>query len=121
MMELEYKQDTGNHKIDDALFHDIAARIVEAFHPKRIILFGSWARGDYDVDSDVDIFVEMETLDVPVERRLKVRRLFRDRWWPMDILVYTPEEVRVRSQTAASIVPEILREGITLYEQSAQR
>jgi predicted nucleotidyltransferase len=106
--------------IDDALIEEITRRIVEGVHPRRIILFGSRARGDFDIESDIDIFVEMETQDIPVERRLKVRKLFRDRWWPMDILVYTPEEVRAREHSLASIVPLILAEGKTLYEQNAR-
>ncbi|HET6401866.1 MAG TPA: nucleotidyltransferase domain-containing protein [Candidatus Kapabacteria bacterium] len=106
--------------VDDALIQEITRRIVEGVNPRRVILFGSRARGDFDTDSDIDIFVEMETQDQPVERRLKVRKLFRDRWWPMDILVYTPEEVRVRENSLASIVPMILSEGKTLYEQNSR-
>ena len=106
--------------IDDALIKEITRRIVEGVNPLRVIMFGSRARGDFDTDSDIDIFVEMETEDNPVERRLKVRKLFRDRWWPMDILVYTPDEVRARENSLASIVPLILAEGKTLYEQNSR-
>ena len=108
-----------NTEIGDELYAEIARRIVEAVHPKRVILFGSRARGDARSDSDVDIFVEMKTREHPIDRGLKIRRLFRDRTWPMDILVYTPEEVDARRNSLASIVPDILKEGRTLYEQAA--
>ncbi len=48
-------------------------RIVEAVHPNRILLFGSYARGDFGPDSDLDIFVEMES----TERRYIRRALGR--------------------------------------------
>ncbi|MFN2431417.1 MAG: nucleotidyltransferase family protein [Gemmatimonadota bacterium] len=49
---------------------EIARRITERFDPERIVLFGSRARGDYDEDSDVDVFVEMESDQRPPERFL---------------------------------------------------
>ena len=73
--------------LDDAALKRIIDKIVEAFHPLRIILFGSHARGDHRPDSDVDLFVEMETDDPPLERRVKIRRLFRPSPCGMDILV----------------------------------
>src|ERR1035437_7492048 len=97
--------------IDDALIQEITRRIVEGVHPNRIILFGSRARGDNRPDSDLDIFVEMESQDHPLERYMNVIKLFRGRWWPMDLIVMTPEEVRERRGSLVSIVPNIEREG----------
>jgi len=103
--------------VDDAAIAGIVGKIVKAFHPRRIILFGSRARGDHRADSDVDLFVEMETTDPPVERRVKIRQLFRPSVCGMDILVYTPEEVAARRNSLASAVPTIEKEGKVLYEQ----
>jgi predicted nucleotidyltransferase len=103
--------------VDDAAIEGIVRKIVEAFHPLRIILFGSRARGDHCADSDVDLFVEMETTDAPVERRVKIRQLFRPSVCGMDILVYTPEEVAARRNSLASVVPTIEKEGKVLYER----
>ena len=101
--------------IDDALIEEITHRIVEAFHPRRVILFGSRARGDYHEDSDIDLFVEMESDEPRWKRRVKIGSLFLHRWWPMDILVYTPKEVEERKNSLASIIPDILDEGRILY------
>jgi len=103
--------------LDDATIRGIVQKIVDAFHPVRVILFGSRARGDHRADSDLDLFVEMETEDPPVERRVKVRRLFRPSPCGMDILVYTPKEVAARRKSLASLVPLIEKEGKVLYEQ----
>jgi predicted nucleotidyltransferase len=103
--------------LDDTTIEGIVQKIVDAFHPLRIILFGSRARGDQRADSDLDLFVEMETADPPVERRVKIRRLFRPSLCGMDILVYTPEEVAARRNSLASLVPVIEKEGRVLYEQ----
>jgi predicted nucleotidyltransferase len=104
--------------IDDALIQEITRKIVDVFHPRRVILFGSRARGDYHEDSDVDIFVEMESDEKPWQRRMRVSSLFLRRWWPMDILVYTPAEVEARRNSFASIIPDILEEGRVLYDGS---
>jgi len=46
---------------DEALIRQVTRTIVEHFHPRRIILFGSQARGDAGPDSDMDLFIEMDT------------------------------------------------------------
>ncbi|MCX7722022.1 MAG: nucleotidyltransferase domain-containing protein [Verrucomicrobiae bacterium] len=64
--------------VDEALIHEIVRRIVEAFNPRRIIPFGSGARGDKRSKSDIDLFIETESDLHPVIRRTYVRKLF----WP---------------------------------------
>lgn len=49
---------------------EIARRIVARFDPRRVILFGSRARGDQGAESDVDLFVEMETEATPPRRAM---------------------------------------------------
>lgn len=61
---------------DKELLDQITRAIVERFQPKRILLFGSRARGDARPDSDVDIFVEMETQARPPERAAQVGSIF---------------------------------------------
>lgn len=89
--------------------------IVREFHPQRVILFGSYARGTPSVDSDVDLLVvlpfEGRTVDKSVEIRLKLRPPF-----PVDLIVRTPEKVRERVEMGDSFMREILEEGKVLYE-----
>jgi predicted nucleotidyltransferase len=103
--------------VDDALIGEIVRKIVATFRPHRIILFGSRARGDQGPESDIDLFVEMETNLHPIRRRTQIRELFQRQWWSMDLIVKTPEEVRRERDSLISLVPEIESEGKVLYER----
>lgn len=94
---------------------EITRRIVEAFSPLRVVMFGSRARGTAKPHSDVDIFVEMESELPPEERMVQMLRLFRRRCWAMDILVFTPGEVAAAREMRSSLVNVIDREGKVLY------
>ena len=95
----------------------IIATIVQAFHPRRIVMFGSRARGDARPDSDVDLMVEMETDLSPPRRAMAIDALFGLRGWAMDVLVYTPAEVEQQRRFRNSLVRVIEAEGKVLYEQ----
>jgi predicted nucleotidyltransferase len=78
--------------IDEALIQEVTQRIVEKFHPEKVILFGSHARGDAHPDSDLDLIVVMNTEQDFIDRMVSVREIFGLRRWAMDVIVYTPEE-----------------------------
>ena len=101
----------------EAPIEEITRRIVEALHPRRVILFGSRATGRAQADSDVDVMVEMETLLPPLERMRAVSRLFPRRRWAMDVVVFTPDEVREQRAFRNSLIRTIEAEGRVLYEQ----
>jgi uncharacterized protein len=96
---------------------EIARTIVEGVHPRRVLVFGSRARGDDKMDSDVDLMVEMECDLPPAERMRRIYRLFGPRRWSMDVVVHTPEEVRQQRAQRNSLVRTIEAEGGVLYEQ----
>jgi predicted nucleotidyltransferase len=97
---------------------EITNRIVDAMHPRRILLFGSRAQGNARADSDFDLMIEMDTDLRPMERARRVYRLFGPRRWSMDVVVYTPQEVRERRNYRNSLIHAIEREGQVLYVQS---
>ncbi len=97
----------------------ITERIVERFRPRRVVLFGSRARGEAGPESDLDLFIEMETDRRPPERASDVAALFGMRSWPLDVVVYTPEEVERLRGVSGTLLALIEAEGQTLYEREA--
>lgn len=96
---------------------EIARKIVERFHPRRIVLFGSRATGRAGEGSDVDLMVEMDTPLRPAERALQISSSFGLRRWPMDVVVFTPSEAKVLRADPTSFVSQIEAEGRVLYER----
>ncbi|HXC25037.1 MAG TPA: nucleotidyltransferase domain-containing protein [Gemmatimonadaceae bacterium] len=96
----------------------ITQTLVEHFHPQRIVLFGSRARGDARPDSDVDLMVEMESSLTRGRRAVEVLKVFGIRPWAMDVVVYTPDEVAQLRGSVGTLLSVIEAEGRTLYQHS---
>ena len=101
--------------IDQKSIIELGERIAREFHPERIILFGSHARGTPTAHSDVDLLVILPFEGKPVfksvEIRLKVSPPF-----PVDLIVRTPEKVRERLAMGDGFMRDILENGKVLYE-----
>jgi predicted nucleotidyltransferase len=93
----------------------IVTRILKLYQPEKIILFGSYANGTAVENSDLDLFLVKDTIESPVERSAMIRNALRDFLQPMDILVYTPEEVEKDKDRKFSFVHEVLKSGKVLY------
>lgn len=107
--------------VDSALIEQIARTIAERLRPRRIVLFGSRARGDHHPDSDIDLFVEMESALRPPERASAIRAAFGLYPWAMDLVVYTPQEVARLRDVFGTLLYTIEREGKVLYERPADQ
>lgn len=82
---------------------------------RRIILFGSQARGDAQIDSDYDVLVEVESNLTFWDRQKTGLRSLARRNFAVDLMVLTPEEVRQQSEFMGSAVDWALQEGKVLY------
>ncbi len=107
----------GRYMTGSGLLSDITQKIVDRFHPRRIILFGSQARGEGEAHSDLDIFIEMESTVTPPERAVEVSSIFGLRPWSMDLVVYTPSEVENLRGVNGTLLSLIEAEGKLLYER----
>jgi predicted nucleotidyltransferase len=106
-------------KVTDELLQEIVGRIVRAVDPDKIILFGSRARGDSHTRSDLDILVIMESTEPRHRRSIPLFAALSDIMVPMDIVVYTPEEVREWGNVRQAFPTTALREGKVVYEREA--
>jgi len=97
---------------------EIVARIIEVYEPEKIILFGSYANGTANESSDIDLLLVKQTKEVPVNRAAVVRQSLRGFLFPLDILVYTPEEIENSKATKFSFVSQVLKSGKIIYERS---
>jgi predicted nucleotidyltransferase len=93
----------------------IVARIVERFHPERIILFGSHARGDAGADSDVDLLVVMPVAGSKREQQLRIRMALPNLRVPVDVIVTRPEDFEWRKKYPGTIERPAYLEGQVLY------
>ena len=94
---------------------DITNRLVEYYEPEKIIIFGSYGKKQFQIDSDVDLFIVKDTEKRPIERRVEVERILAERLLPLDIMVYTPEEVRFLFSIGSPFIEEVMEKGRLLY------
>ncbi len=99
---------------------EIVRILVARCAPEKVILFGSYALGTAQEGSDLDLAIVKKT-DLPTFKRpIEFQKALREggrRWlFPMDILVYTPEEMEAWKTNPYSLVHEISKTGKTLYE-----
>jgi len=93
-------------------------RIVERFDPEQIILFGSYARGSANPDSDVDLLVVMKNVKSKRAKQVEMRCALHDIHLPKDIIVVTESELERYRNTVGTIVRPALREGKSMYVRS---
>ena len=103
--------DNTTIKIDDAI-----RKIVEQFHPVKIILFGSHARGSADSDSDVDLLVVMDVKESKRRQAVEIDLALSDRTFPLDLIVVTPREFEKYRDMVGHILYPVVREGKVLCD-----
>lgn len=96
---------------------EIVNKIAIGYNPDKIILFGSYAAGNPNEDSDLDLLVVKDS-DLPrPQRTILVRKMLFGSMVPIDLIVYTPKEIDDSKQNKFGFVYEVLNTGKTLYER----
>jgi uncharacterized protein len=98
---------------------EMVSRIVSRFHPDKIILFGSHARGDAGPDSDVDLLVVMAVEGSRRERSVEIGVVLHDIPLAKDIVVVTPSDIEKRQDIPGTLIRPALQEGKVLYARTA--
>lgn len=102
----------------ERILFEIVEAIKVKYAPERIILYGSFAYGIPDENSDIDLLIIKKTPERPLDRRVRVRRIvdIRDPSYPaFSPLVLTPEEIKRRLEIGDQFIQEILTKGEVLY------
>ena len=102
--------------ITDPKLAEIVRRLIEAYAPERIYLFGSRARGDAGPDSDYDLMLIVP--DDAVPERLRSRLAYERLWGTgtaADVLVWKRSRFDKRLHLKASLPATIAREGKLLH------
>jgi predicted nucleotidyltransferase len=94
------------------------ARLVRAFAPERIILFGSRAKGTANPDSDADLLVVADLAGNPEVHLRRAHQLVSRHFPPVDVVFCTPEDVKTCSTAASPFLHSILETGIVVYARS---
>jgi len=95
---------------------EIVRRIVLAYNPEKIYLFGSFARGDATVDSDFDLMVIVpDDAPLALRRSRRAYEVLRGSGVAVDVLVWPQSDFDARLRLKASLPATILREGRLLY------
>lgn len=99
-------------------FEEELNRILEGlrqYQPQKVILFGSFARGDHHALSDIDLLIIKRT-DRPFVARIGDVLALCDYSIPLEPLVYTPEEFERLREEGNPLIEQALREGKVIYE-----
>lgn len=105
--------------IQQEVIDEVKQRLVKVYDPLSIYLFGSYAWGHPNEESDLDLLVVVEESS---EKRHRRGKPGYEALWGMevfkDLVVYTKQEVEMRAGDPHSLVHKILKDGKLLYVRS---
>jgi predicted nucleotidyltransferase len=106
-----------NKKSQGEVINNLAEIIAQKYKPEKIILFGSYAYGKPDEESDIDLLIVKETKKPFFARLYEVRRIASEarRGYPFEPVVMTPKEIKGRLEVGDQFFEEVLSKGKILY------
>ena len=107
----------GAKKEGKAIIQDILEKLLADYAPEKVILYGSYAYGKPDRDSDIDLLIIKETTERFIDRWVTVQQILTGTHpsIPVETLVLTPQEMERRLAIGDQFVEEIITRGEVLY------
>ena len=103
--------------LTDKEIEKLIDRIVTRIQPQKVIIFGSYAKDTATIKSDLDILVIKETEFPMANRTDDLKPILSHSLIPVDVHIYTPEEVEEYGQEPFSFINSILKSGKTVFEK----
>jgi predicted nucleotidyltransferase len=105
--------------LSEKAFRQAIRRIRQVAQPSKIILFGSYARGEATEDSDLDLMIILPGKPDKMAEIIRLRRAIGALGVGVDVLVFSEEEARRRGQVPGTVIYWANKEGKVLYEAAA--
>lgn len=104
-----------------AIIQQIGDRIADRFNPEKIILFGSYARGEAHPHSDLDLLIVVETLPPRGQRSAPILKMLAETYTePIDIVVRSAQTLKQWEHVPCSFAHQVLNQGIVLFDRQTQ-
>ena len=110
---------TPSKKQVQTILNSVVENLIENLDVEKIILFGSYVKGKYTEDSDIDLLIMLNTRKKGIERYAMVSKLLEPRTIPMDIIIKTRAELKKREKYFDPFIKNIQMSGKVLYEKKA--
>ena len=94
---------------------NITNEIAKKYRPEKIIIYGGFASGKTKKNSDIDLLIIKKTKKERTKRHLELDKLILNREIPLDILVYTPSELKEKLLAGNTFLKKIINDGKTVY------
>ena len=105
---------------EDKICREIVRYVREVASPRKIVLFGSRARGDGDDDSDYDLLVVKDEIKSRNEETHQISVALMALPIFADVLVRSAEEDRKYQQLRIGFQKSLMKDGVVLYERSGK-
>jgi predicted nucleotidyltransferase len=116
MLEIHFKEHyPPKFMVSEEAIRNFADEIARRYAPEKIILFGSYARGTANEDSDVDMLVMMNFEGRGIRKAVEILTSIEHRF-PLDLLVRRAEDVAWRIKENDFFLQDVMKEGKVLYE-----
>jgi len=102
--------------VDEATIRKAVELLKEAAHPRKIILFGSYARGEAREGSDVDLLVIEDRFESRRREWARLRASLSPLRIPVDLILCTKDHFKDWSECPGTVYFEANRDGKVLYE-----
>ncbi|MEI7604250.1 MAG: nucleotidyltransferase domain-containing protein [bacterium] len=117
-MHTESNKNTKYDKVLLQRLRKVVTDLVDAFEPEEIIMYGSYARGDNDIYSDIDIIIIADTDLRFQDRSLRALDIVGDsNDIPVNPIVYTPVEFKAMLERKESFLISALNESLLLWKK----